>query len=326
MDAKDRDFLARLNALKPSTVKPDIDRDPFSASDGASTAPSDDIASRFLRLNRAGDIPASTSDGDISDHALGDLTATPHNVEDDATLDDLLAELNSTDNPRFDQDEEKQVLDLIAQAKNALKASAADDPSTDTEASRPRPDVEIETHYGDKSDDQEIPGLTEDQEADEYIRAALEEARLDKGRVDIQSDEQLQEQEPASSDVNAATDNDIEAEDFLFPSAPTTPLANIPRPSLSLPDTPPLFPSAPTVRPSAQNPRAPPRVPLPKFTDDEIATWCEICNDDATIRCQGCDGDLYCAKCWKEGHMGESAGLEERGHRWIKYIAPSGRG
>ena len=56
-----------------------------------------------------------------------------------------------------------------------------------------------------------------------------------------------------------------------------------------------------------------------KFTDEDIDSWCVICQEDATVVCRGCDGDLYCASCWKEGHMGPDAGIEERGHKWSKY-------
>lgn len=43
-----------------------------------------------------------------------------------------------------------------------------------------------------------------------------------------------------------------------------------------------------------------------------------ICNKDAELRCRGCDDDLYCRKCWAEGH-GHGPG-QERGHKVEKFV------
>ncbi|KAK4202483.1 hypothetical protein QBC40DRAFT_221314 [Triangularia verruculosa] len=56
-----------------------------------------------------------------------------------------------------------------------------------------------------------------------------------------------------------------------------------------------------------------------KYSDDDVKTWCIVCLDDGTIKCIGCDDDLYCDRCWREMHVGPRAGYDERGHQWVKY-------
>ncbi len=51
---------------------------------------------------------------------------------------------------------------------------------------------------------------------------------------------------------------------------------------------------------------------------EEELPWCEICNDDAQLRCLGCDKDLYCRRCWKETHKDS----ELKQHRIENYKAP----
>lgn len=58
---------------------------------------------------------------------------------------------------------------------------------------------------------------------------------------------------------------------------------------------------------------------IPKNKDTEELPWCNICNEDAKIRCVDCDGDLFCVSCFKEIHANDE---EYREHRTKNYQAP----
>lgn len=52
--------------------------------------------------------------------------------------------------------------------------------------------------------------------------------------------------------------------------------------------------------------------------EEEELPWCALCNEDAHLRCFGCDNDLYCRRCWKEFHQDP----DEKRHRTENYKAP----
>ncbi|KAH8596749.1 hypothetical protein B0O99DRAFT_509483 [Bisporella sp. PMI_857] len=80
------------------------------------------------------------------------------------------------------------------------------------------------------------------------------------------------------------------------------------------------LPSAPTFKPADKPVRGVTKKNIP---DSESDGWCIICTDDATVKCSGCDGDLYCGRCWSEGHRGEDVGYEFKTHKWCKLKKPT---
>lgn len=51
----------------------------------------------------------------------------------------------------------------------------------------------------------------------------------------------------------------------------------------------------------------------------EELPWCTICNEDATIRCISCDGDLFCKSCFKECHADDE---DYRNHQTKPFVPP----
>jgi hypothetical protein len=59
------------------------------------------------------------------------------------------------------------------------------------------------------------------------------------------------------------------------------------------------------------------------LTHEDQKTWCVVCLADGAVRCLDCEpGDnIYCARCWKEMHVGPRAGYDERSHSWETFVS-----
>lgn len=189
---------------------------------------------------------------------------------------------------------------------------------------------------GDNEEETKTEKEQEEEDADEYIQQVLAQLEYDKRYPDEEAPE-----------ANAEERESGEGE-FSLPSAPTA-LPSPPPPSQDAPERNTIddalasrfaslglskrdsdsalgLPSAPSFNPKNKPVTITKTVKksgLEQYTDEDIESWCCICNEDATVRCLGCDGDLYCGECWNEGH-GTGPG-QERGHRGVVFVRGGGK-
>lgn len=312
------------------------------------------IAARFRAL-QGGSNPLTS---DCSNGQLGTPLEIPEaeNGDNNKTVEELLAELGPEEEWAVGKDEEDQVRDLLKEAKDVLKAS---DASKNDEESSTQPQAAHVMHKHSEQENPIMPGIdisvfqpepdspvdadiekkpptkTElrqslDQEADEYLERIMDEIRREK------PDQDGEEGDPPPEYRESESNQEPGSPTLDIPPAPSTdPISPPVRPSphdlsarfssLTL-----TLPSVPVTAPKSSTPSTPTPKPgastLPAPTDEDIETWCIICNDDATLQCIGCDGDLYCTNCWMEGHRGEAAGWEERRHKALQYNKRTGEG
>ncbi|KAI2614839.1 hypothetical protein GGR54DRAFT_642799 [Hypoxylon sp. NC1633] len=260
------------------------------------------------------------------------------------TLEELLAELDS-DLPWLEEvvaeeEEHRRVTALLEELGKG--STGPDGPRTK------------QTDDEDRSDD-DSEGELMAREADSVLGRAVDEAEWEKANEP--PSQPTPEPAPHSHDVkpsnqdNSTTKQAIANEDkpFSLPSVPSDPqdqhtlldpsqddddfAASITSriaalkvdtsPALNLPSVPTEvnelgLPEAPTFAPGDRP--TPGLIKRSGYTDEDQKTWCIVCLEDGAIRCLDCDADVYCARCWKEMHVGPSAGYDERGHRWEKFV------
>jgi hypothetical protein len=275
------------------------------------------------------------------------------NEDDEKSLEELLGELNGAVGDRKEwgvsKKEQQDVGKLLSDMRKILPevvnyrvdesksrgAQIAKEELTDWES------IEVTVGSGEVGQAHDMEDLedngeddkkaTEEDEADDVIARVMAELEISK-KYDPPSPGSEADGSDSGNKKNDTQENAID-NGLELPSAPkdlpedgftrsqafedafTVRLAALAAPSPSQTDSLGL-PSAPSFAPRKKPPVS---TNLQERLDDEIDTWCIVCQDDATLKCLGCDGDLYCQNCWMEGHRGESAGFEERRHKAVLY-------
>ncbi|ETS81960.1 hypothetical protein PFICI_06962 [Pestalotiopsis fici W106-1] len=281
----------------------------------------------------------ATSAGSAREHdSADDLLDT-----DDQTLEELLADLHSDEQwleevaaevTRSKDDEHRRVTALLEELGTAS--------SHEQEIKTPGYD-EDRAGDGNSEDDSDREDMQRD--VDDVLARAMDEVDWESTNAPEEKSEVIKSSGPPKDDQNTTS-----LDPFNLPAVPTELQEQSDLPETSekdadfeaditkrmaalngLGDDSRTLPSAPTSQVDELGlPVAPTFAPADRpvpgiikrhgYTDEDSKTWCTVCLEDGAIKCLGCDDDVYCARCWREMHVGPSAGYEERGHQWEKFV------
>lgn len=319
MSDSDDALLARLNALKQSSVSLDsAPKAPAIDVEAARPVTVEDKLADRLRSLRAGASPepakfkgkdatssliAQTQD-EVRSESHEELRDWQQDGGDEQSLEELLAELAPEEQWALDPEDPKHINSLLREAKDALPEKADEEAQEKTAEGYVL--VEPEAQQDDDGGEKKTEDQQDDEEADEYVKQVL-------AQLDVENKYGLDAGQEETKD--APTDKST----FDLPSTPS----NLPAPpsyddsELEARFAGLQLPSTPTTVPSSKKLTTKTKSGTPKYTDEDIDSWCCICNEDGEVKCLGCDGDIYCQNCWKDGH-GNKPG-QERGHRAVQY-------
>ena len=305
------------SAQPPSSGPPQplmINRDPNEkvAHQAPTVSPSSGRADGLLsRQNNRYEIRGDEADLD-DDQALDALLESLGEGDFDLTAD---GDHDDSDQPPDPRDEAEKLAELLRKLKST-------DPNGD--------------------DDDDDGNSSDGEEMSRAVESILSQARDELSSLAAPSAGTSTNEDGTENEKDKGAPTTAGGDPFSLPSVPSQPPQKVEEPEVdddlltsrlvSLRGIGPVdsfgLPSAPTFRPDSRT--APGQSVLQrnsrnKYSDSDQSTWCVVCLEDATVRCEGCDDDVYCSRCWKEMHVGVQAGYEERGHRWVKF-GNGGRG
>ncbi|CAM1504564.1 Fc.00g021550.m01.CDS01 [Cosmosporella sp. VM-42] len=342
----DKSLLERLQALRGGSATPEQSTPEKINADLIERAKTptreDALAARLksLRSQDGGSTSSKTSPQTARSPALVASSATPlastrqprdeieqegdEDVDalfqtDDQTLEELLGDVGADEGFAAEPDDAK-VKALLEELSQSIPK---DDESEKKNAREDERDKD--------SDDSDGEEMT--REVDEVIAKFRDEIELE---IALGKDEPEKEKESEGEDEKAAGEAPA-VSDLALPEVPsnledipssqsaragsadiddiTARLAALRAPSkteddLSLPEVPSSKPSGKPIKRLTTK---------TNYTDDDMDGWCTVCLEDATLRCLGCDDDVYCTRCWREMHIGPSAGFDERSHKAVHF-------
>ncbi|EFY96423.1 hypothetical protein X797_009924 [Metarhizium robertsii] len=305
--------LVHFNSVKMRTTN--IHSIKFDVIERAKTPTKGDmLAARLKNLRSQADGPISPASAKTTERATTQTADAPGSKKtptseddvdalfetDDRALEEMLADL---DNPVTPEPESKD--EHVHALLEQLSAQIPKDP--DGNKAKQAAD-------SDDSDGEQMA-----QEVDDVL------ARL-KDEIQVEAQDGKQGQEPPPQGET----------DIALPSVPANPdlpQDTSPKPrgldditarmaALLAPTAQDDLPSVPTSKPSKRANKLTSRT---SYTDDDAESWCTVCLEDATLRCLGCDGDVYCARCWREMHVGPAAAWDERSHKAVQFTRDGGK-
>ncbi|KAI1827840.1 hypothetical protein F4861DRAFT_491412 [Xylaria intraflava] len=267
---------------------------------------------------------------------------------DDETLEELLADLRSDDAWLDEMAAEEEHRRVTALLKNLSGSASASADLEGQDATRIAPQKDGEDSSTDDSE-----GELMSTEIDSVLAKAMDEMEWEKANQPRSLSPQPVSTPP--SPPQKADQSRQGAQDgghFNLPTVPSEPQGQADMPALSEQTKadadfaasiasrmaalklsgPRALPSVPNTAVDALGlPQVPTSAlsdsPVPglagRSTDETQRNWCVVCLEDGTVRCLGCEtGDnMYCARCWKEMHVGPRAGYDERGHSWEMFVS-----